>query len=330
MSLTLSQSSLSLDFRAQLVERMQRVQHAIEQLGPRPELLNLVSEVESALERMKNGSFGLCEVCRENIEADRLVNDPLLRFCLEHLTANEQREFERDMELAGRIQAALLPQRGITLEEWEIDFRFQPAGVVGGDYCDLIPTDDPPGVMFLVGDVAGKGVSASMLATHLHGLFHSLARFELSIEQFMEHANRMFCESTLASQFATLICGRTFADGHLELANAGHFPALLVQENRITEIPASTVPLGLFCSLQMNTVRLDMQHGDSLLLYTDGVIEAMRDNVEYGIPRLSGIAATCRNARVGEFLNTCIKDVHAFARTATLQDDLTLMCIRRH
>lgn len=317
------------DFRSQLQERMRRVQSAIEQLGPTPELMNLVNEVESALERMKNGTFGLCEVCREPIEDDRLLADPLLRFCLSHLTSSQQRALEEDLELARRIQSCFLPQRGIAFDDWEIDFYYQPASMVGGDYCDLIVSDQPPGVTFIVGDVSGKGVSASMLATHLHGLFNSLARFQLPIDQMMEHANRLFCESTMASHYATLVCGQTLANGELVLCSAGHFPALWIQPKDVKQIPANTVPLGLFCSLHMEPTRLQLQSGDSLLLYTDGVVEAMTAGEEYGIERLADIARMNRDRSPRELLNACLADLRAFLRDTPVQDDVTLMLVRR-
>ncbi len=323
------QGNVFVDFRAQLLERMQRVQEAITQLGPTPELLSLVNEVESALGRMKDGTFGFCETCHDPIESDRLLADPLLRFCLDHLTSRQQRALEQDLELARRIQTSMLPQRGITFDDWEIDFFYQPAEIVGGDYCDLIVSDNVPGVTFVAGDVSGKGVAASMLATHLHGLFHSLSRFQLPIEQLMEHANRLFCESTLAAHYATLVCGQTHANGELELCSAGHFPALFIQASGVTRVPANTVPLGLFCSLDMETTRLKLQGGDSLLLYTDGIVEAMQGDREYGIDRLCELVGRMHSASAQEIIAACLGDVRVFLRGTPADDDVTLMVIRR-
>ncbi len=329
MSAIQTQPNVFVDFRQQLLQRMQRVQAVIELLGPTRELLSLVSEVEAALERMKAGTFGLCDVCHDPIEEERLLADPLLRFCLEHLTTREQRALERDLELARRIQSGLLPPRGVAFDDWEIEFYYQPANIVGGDYCDLIASDHSPGVTFIVGDVSGKGVSASMLAAHLHGLFHSLARFQLPVGQMMEHANRLFCESTLATHYATLVCGRTESAGRLEVCSAGHFPALCLQRDEVRQIPANTVPLGLFCTLDMSTTRVTLNPGDLLVLYTDGIVEAMSGGTEYGIERLTKVARSNRDRPPRELIQACVDDLRSFLNTSQPQDDVTLMVVRR-
>ena len=97
----------------------------------------------------------------------------------------------------------------------------QPVGAVGGDYCELIVLDDGKSFFFAVGDVAGKGVAASLLMTHLSAIFRSLLSLDLSLADVVSRANRLFCESTAPAHYATLVCGRATANG-VELCNAGH------------------------------------------------------------------------------------------------------------
>src|SRR5260370_8803793 len=99
--------------------------------------------------------------------------DPLVRFCLDHLTNAEQRALESDLSLAARNQRALLPKAGLAPDGWDARYHYQPAGMVSGDYCDLFETDG--GLLFMLGDVSGKGVAASRLMSHLHPPFRTLA-----------------------------------------------------------------------------------------------------------------------------------------------------------
>ena len=165
-------------------------------------LRDLLASVDAALSHLQKGTFGICETCHEPIEADRLLCNPLLRFCLDHLSGDEQRALERDLTLAARIQRALLPPTDWSSAGWQARYHYQPAGLVSGDYCDLIESDGA--FLFLLGDVAGKGVAASMLMSHLHATFRSLAGQHLSLQHMVELANRFFCESTTAGQYATI------------------------------------------------------------------------------------------------------------------------------
>ena len=250
-------------------------------------LLDLLQEVDSAVERMDNGTYGICEACHDTLGSERLINDPLAQMCLDCLTGEEQRALERDLELASRIQRGLLPQTDTRFQDWRIHYQYKPAGVVSGDYCDVIPSSTGDGkVIFLLGDVTGKGVAASLLMTHLHAMFRSLAGIGLELDKLVEMVNRLFCESTIAGQYATLVCGRIGSDGEVEIASAGHFPALLVSKTGVRRIEATGLPLGMFTTSSYAVRRARLEPDDSLLLYTDGISEA-RDpsGSEYGIER---------------------------------------------
>lgn len=148
-------------------------------------LHQLLASVDAALSRLHQGTFGICETCHDTIEADRLLCNPLLRFCLDHLSSEEQRALEKDLVLAAGIQKALLPPQDWAVDGWHARYHYQPANLVSGDYCDLIENED--GFLFLLGDVSGKGVAASMLMSHLHATFRTLAGQNLSLQHMVEH-----------------------------------------------------------------------------------------------------------------------------------------------
>jgi phosphoserine phosphatase RsbU/P len=317
--------------REQLLDRRHKLEAASAMLRPAPavdDLTRLLHEVDAALGRMDAGTFGLCETCHDPIEADRLLADPLTRFCLDHLTASEQRALEHDLELAAKIQRELLPRADAHFDGWEIAYHYQPAGPVSGDYCDLI-AGDKGDLYFLVGDVAGKGVAAAMLMSHLSAMLRTLISIRLPLGQLMERASRVFCESTLPMHYATLVCGRASASGEIEICNAGHPPPLVIQRGHVTRIDATGLPVGLFRSERFASQKVQLAAGDMLVLYTDGLIEAQNtEGIDYGIERVSALAGRSP-ARSKAIVDACVRDLVTFHGAPALKDDLTILAARR-
>ena len=154
------------------------------------QMLRLLAEVDSALHRIEHGSFGVCEMCAGVVPSEELMENPLARVCLECLTPKQQRALEYDLELAAQIQKGLLPPADVAIAGWEISYLYQPAGMVSGDYCDVIKDDGH--LNFIMADVSGKGVAAAMLASNLRAVFRSLIPLRLPVEELMVRANRLF------------------------------------------------------------------------------------------------------------------------------------------
>jgi len=317
--------------REELTSRRMRLEEAVSRTPGAGRLMSLLEEVDSALKRMELGTYGLCEVCKDTIEHDRLVADPLLRFCIDHLTPQQRRALEEDLGIAAQIQKELLPKQGVAASGWETSYHYEAAGAVSGDYCDVIvPVQQNSDVLFLLGDVSGKGVGASILMSNLQATFHALAGGGLTVEQLVHRANRIFCESTLPSHFATLVCARGTKAGELEICNAGHCPVMLVRGGEVEEQEATSVPLGLFCDLPLETRRLSLSTGDTIVLYTDGLLEASSGNdEEYGTRRLRAVLERHAADAPREIIRACLADLAAFLKGARRKDDLTIMVIRR-
>lgn len=325
--------------REQLEKRRVELNMAISAVTPEVStapLVELLGEVDSAVERIEEGSFGVCVDCHGVVEKERLLADPLVKVCLDCLPAEERRALERDLELASTVQRGLLPEKAVRFADWHIHYEYKPAGLVSGDYCDLIVPRRADGKMiFLLGDVSGKGLAASLLMTHLHAMFRALSSpapgAQLELDKLMETANRVFCESTLAGQFATLVCGWAGNSGELELASAGHLPAMLVRRDGVKQFSATGLPLGMFSSSRYAVQRVRMEPGDSLLLYTDGITEARNSaGHEYTPKKLASVAGERHRWSPAELLAACMRDVDAHASGARLLDDQTLMVIHRN
>ncbi len=315
--------------REQLLDRRQKLEVVVGAFHEAPELTRLLREVDTALERMDDGTYGLCDLCHDPVETDRLIANPLTRLCIGHLSEAGQRALEDDLELAAQIQKGLLPQRDYKIDGWEIAYHYQPASLVSGDYCDLITTPDD-NLYFVLGDVSGKGVAASMLMAHLQALFRSLTSINLPLGRLLERASRVFCESTLPTHYATLICGKANTTGELEICNAGHLPALLVRGNDVTRIESSGLPIGLFCSEQFTCETLQIQKSETLFLYTDGLSETRdRFGNEYGIERLSNLLSKNSDLSPEALIEACVRDLAFFGNGNAPADDLTMMAIQR-
>ena len=317
--------------REQLLKRHERLETAIEKSKGDENLANLLYEVDMALEKIEKGTYGLCETCHEPIEHERIAVDPIIRNCIDHLMPSEQRALEYDLDLAYQVQNALLPRQNLTFGDWTTAYHYEAAGPVSGDYCDLIaPYSEDESMLFLLGDVTGKGVAASLLMANLHAIFRSLMKANLTVTQLVERANRLLCEGTMSTHFATLVCGMAHTSGEVEICNAGHCFPFLVQRNRIERIPSTGLALGMFCTGQFSIEKVKLDPGDSLFLYSDGLSEARnKSNIQYGEERLAALISKKNAASPQELINSCLEDLSNFQSGAPKTDDLTMMVIRR-
>jgi len=313
--------------RSELEVRRQRLLNATRAEAANASLRELLSNVDAALARLSAGTFGICEECHDSIEADRLLCDPLVRFCLDHLSQDEQRALEKDLALAAGIQRALLPRPDWFVDGWQARYHYQPANVVSGDYCDLIESNG--GFLFLLGDVAGKGVAASMLMSHLHATFRTLAGQHLPLRSLMGHANRLFSESTTAGQFATMIVGSAQPDGRVEYISAGHLPLFHISDSGICSRSATGVPLGMFSSTEYDVCQLQLAPGDKLFLYTDGLTEVFNSaGVEFGLERVRSLARRHTTDHPQAMITACLDEIGSFS-PAKRTDDLTMLVLHR-
>lgn len=318
------------DVRERLLDRKNYLMNLAQKFISTAEILRLIEEIEGALERIRNGSYGLCEVCGDPIEKDRLEADPLLRVCLDDYNIEQQRNLENDLTLAVKVQRNLLPTGDLSLAGWDIDYHYEPASIVSGDYCDLILPDEKADHQYIiVGDVTGKGVAASMLMTHLHAMFHTLVPFNLKINDLMERINRVLCESTFSDLFATLVLARAHEDGMVEISNAGHCLPLFISESGPIELGSNGIPLGVLCGANYTSNKIKMHSGDVLILYSDGLTEAMKGDECFELTKVLNYQQEFRNMSPREIIETIINELNIFLDGNTKGDDLTLMVLKK-
>ncbi len=317
------------NIRSQLNERRTRLSDAIEKSNQPQHLVSLLQKVDSALEKIDNRTYGICEACHEEIEKEWLEADPLANFCLAHLSEKEQRLLEQDLSLAAKIQSSLLPKNNFKSFGYEISFHYQPAGPVSGDYCDIMINENDESILFIIGDITGKGIAASMLMTQLHAFVHSMAGLNLRANELIERVNRLFCESSLYSHFVTMICGRSYKNGLVEICNAGHCLPVLIKKNEIINLDSNGMPVGLFQTGTYFSNQLKLEKDETILLYTDGLSEANFGAEEYGADRINIVASKNFGKCPNDLINTFLSDISSFTKNSQLRDDLTMLAIRR-
>lgn len=277
------------------------------------------------------GSWGTCARCHETMTRPSIADGALISVCFECLTAEERRALERDLSSAGRVQRALLPAPTTALLGWEVSYHWQPLGVVSGDHVDVLPPAASGAPLhLLLGDVAGKGIAASLLQSHLHALFRALAPTDLSLCGLFERANQVFSQATTAASYATLAALRLFADGRVQFVNAGHPRPLLADARGVRPVEGADLPLGLMAGSAYKTRDLALAPGETLLLYSDGWTEATNaDDEEYGIGRAAASFRRAARLPLPELLAECRDDLAQFLGGAPLGDDLSLLAVRR-
>lgn len=272
----------------------------------------------------------VCTECAGELDQDLLRTGPLKRVCLECLSVEERDALQHDLEVAGQIQARLLPARNFTFGRWQIHYHYEPLGAVSGDHIDLIRPDRTGRALhFLFGDVSGKGVAASILMANLQALFRSLVSQKLPLVEIVERANRLFHESTAANSYATLVAGRVNGSGAVEICNAGHNPPLLVRESSVSSLTAGGPPLGISSATRYEPRGLDLEPEDYLFLYTDGLSEANNaSGDEYGSCRLEECLVDYRGLPARDVVDKVLAGVREFQNGTPQIDDVTAMTIR--
>jgi phosphoserine phosphatase RsbU/P len=258
-----------------------------------------------------------------------LENIRLAEAMAERLDA--ERAAAREMEIARQVQFRLFPQKQPALRTLDYAGGCVQARQVGGDYYDFL--DLGPGRVGLVlGDIAGKGIAGALLMANLQANLrshHTLAADDLP--QLLRSVNQLFRDNTEENQYATLFFG-DYADatGRLKFANCGHFPPFLLRvDGSVEPLTATATVLGLFDDWDTTTSEIDLQPGDTLIIYTDGVIEAANAREEeFGTDRLIDTVRACRDLPASALVARVNAAVQTFAEGTPPFDDLTVVIAR--
>ena len=247
-----------------------------------------------------------------------------------HQKLMRQQLLEHDLRFARRVQQSFLPLEPPAVPGYLFSRRYNPVYHVGGDFYDFIPLpDDRIGV--LIGDVSGKGVSAALLMARLTSDMRYYAISEKSPSRVLAQTNESLSHSAQDNMFATVLY--LVLDPRqqvMTLCNAGHIPPLLhrVSEKSVVALEEATnLALGVLPDPTFDEVTIDLKVGDSVLLSTDGVVEAKSARGdEYGFKRLGRALAS---APVEALLDAVLKDLERFTQSTPQYDDITMVGFTR-
>jgi serine phosphatase RsbU (regulator of sigma subunit) len=240
----------------------------------------------------------------------------------------ERERLEREIGIARDIQRALLPAEFHHYSYLEVIGSNQSCLEVGGDYYDLFDMG-PERIAFVLADVSGKGLGAALMTTMLQGALSATTFGQHPAETFA-HINSFLCNHAQVERYATMFFGTLDADGRLEYITAGHPSPVLVRNGQVeTPFPAASCPVGLIPDMEFSSSVVMLQPSDMLVLFSDGVSEAMDpEQNEFGVERLKQAIASVMAAPVGDMHEAILDSVRQFARGARQADDVTLLLLR--
>jgi phosphoserine phosphatase RsbU/P len=240
----------------------------------------------------------------------------------------ERQRMEQEINIARDIQQALLPRDFREYPHLSVTGINFPCLSVGGDYFDVFPLSDNR-TAFLIADVSGKGLGAALLTTMLQG---ALSAMSLGTDPAIvfNHVNKFLCGHAEIGRYATMFFGILDQDGHLEFINAGHPSPILLRRGVAEEaFSEGSFPVGLVPEAEYTAVCLKLEPGDTMVLFSDGVTEAMDPAEElYGVPRLRELLNGRLECPLEDLQKCVLESVETFTRGASQADDLTLLIVR--
>lgn len=280
-----------------------------------------------------------------NAQRDMIAKNRLLRKTLDELE-EAQAAIDSDLREARNFQQALVPKRFLALPGADVSFLYRPSGHVGGDLVGFFPVTESRVGLFAV-DVAGHGIASALMTARVAGHLGSTSPDQnialtkgsdgsvrmLPPAEVCAHLNRLLIAELEIDKYLTMILAELdLSTGRIEMAQAGHpSPLLERRDGSLTYIESFGLPVGLIDDASYDCVALDLNPGDRLILYSDGLTECPDPNGrlldEEGLLEIVG----SRRSRTGlDFVDHLTESLIGFAETTDFPDDLSAVVIERH
>jgi phosphoserine phosphatase RsbU/P len=241
----------------------------------------------------------------------------------------EKKNLELELSTARQVQVALSPVAFRQQEHFEVASQSIPSRYVGGDFYDLVPLKDGRSV-FVLGDVSGKGIAAALLAAMAQGALQAQFASYLPLTSVITNLNTVLVQRSASNSFITLFCAVLDRNGHFTFVNAGHNPPILARAGGGTEmLTTKSVVIGAFDFAQYQERDTTLRSGDVVVIYTDGVTEAVNSNNEmFGDDRLEELVRKSVALSAEEIKNRILDELLGFTRGLPQGDDITLIVLK--
>jgi len=287
--------------------------------------------IDESLAKIADGTLGVCTVCHGIVDHNLLEMDYTACVCIDHYSTEERRRLEAELEMSQVVQRGLLPQRIPSIAGVEVAAFSRPAELIGGDYFDFFKFRDGAHGL-VIADVSGHGVSAAMLMTSLQTAIQTIAPDTDSPAEILERLNRFYIHNINFTTFVTVFLARF--DPHnrtLMYVNSGHNPPAVFHKNTasINWLTRTAPAIGLSEHYFSRTESVQLSSGDVLLLYTDGLTEAINEGMEqFGQERLAEFLQNSASLSASAILQDVRERVGVFTNGIRLSDDLTLVAMK--
>lgn len=242
----------------------------------------------------------------------------------------EKQRIKEELGLAREIQENLLPKHSPSNDRFELSGYNLPSKEIGGDYYDFIPIDERK-IGIAIGDISGKGIPAAILMSNLQAALRISAGRAQNTQEVVQQVNMHITRTTTAEKFATFFYGVfDTQDLSLEYTNAGHnFPILWRNRGTYSLLKEGGIIIGLTEGALYETKQINLESGDFLVLYTDGITEAFNPDEDiFGEPRLLQTIENASHLSAREILDFILEAVIDFTHGYLQTDDLTLVVLK--
>jgi serine phosphatase RsbU (regulator of sigma subunit) len=242
-----------------------------------------------------------------------------------------QGRLERELQVAREVQEHFIRQHIPQLAGWEFAAYWRPAREVSGDFYDFVPIGQEH-IGAIIADVSDKGMPAALFMTLTRSIVRASVAPALRPEDSIAHANRLICEDAAYGMFVSLCYMQLANTGGVTYVNAGHNPPLLLRagDGLFRELKRTGIVLGIDPRLGYEQKYLELDPGDLIVMYTDGVSETLNsDEEEFGIERLKQCILEYADAPASQLVCHIQKSISHFSESTALSDDITMVVIRR-
>lgn len=303
-------------------------------------MVSAYGDMDNIRSAMNNGAFDFATKPIDLDDLSRTIEKAIEQIEFVKASQKEHNQLEsiqNDLQVAGEIQQAILPRIFPPFPDIEdkvdIFASMHPAKDVGGDFYDFFRIDDDR-IGFVIADVSGKGVPASLFMAVARTLIRATGLRGVPSDECLAYANKLLCNESIDCMFVTVLYGiYNIKTGEIDYTNAGHNPPYILRHDNKVEmldIKKTNVVIGIMDDFKFESGTHTMEPGDALILYTDGVTEAFnKEKEQFSETNLEKTLGSVPGAGSQEIIEAIMEDVKEFAGNEPQSDDITVLTLKR-